>query len=40
MALNPTLPYKDAWTRARDRYVEDLSKEERVLFENASPEAM
>ena len=40
MALKSTLPYRDAWTRAKDRYVEDLSKEEKALFENASPEAM
>lgn len=36
----PTIPCKDAWARARDRYVEDLSEEEKALFENASPESL
>ncbi|KAL8797124.1 MAG: hypothetical protein Q9195_000591 [Heterodermia aff. obscurata] len=40
MAMKFGLPSRDAWTRARDRYVEDLSKEEKALFENASPEAI
>lgn len=40
MAMESALPLRDAWTRARDRYVEDLSEEEKALFENASPEAM
>ncbi|KAL8992388.1 MAG: hypothetical protein Q9169_007138 [Polycauliona sp. 2 TL-2023] len=38
--MGPVIPYQDAWSRARDRYVEDLSKEEKALFENASPESV
>ncbi|KAL8970187.1 MAG: hypothetical protein Q9183_001637 [Haloplaca sp. 2 TL-2023] len=36
----PQFPYKDAWTRARDRYVEDLSKEEKASYATASPETI
>ncbi|KAL8770537.1 MAG: hypothetical protein Q9209_003793 [Squamulea sp. 1 TL-2023] len=38
--MGSAIPNKDAWTRARDRYVEDLSKEERALYEHASPESI
>ncbi|KAL9013111.1 MAG: hypothetical protein Q9173_002171 [Seirophora scorigena] len=38
--MGPTIPHKDAWTRARDRYVEDLSKEEVALYQAASPESI
>lgn len=38
--MGSTIPHKDAWTRARDRYVEDLSREERALYEAASPESI
>ncbi|KAL8881226.1 MAG: hypothetical protein Q9198_001531, partial [Flavoplaca austrocitrina] len=34
------IPHKDAWMRARDRYVEDLSREEKALYEAASPESI
>lgn len=30
----------DAWTRARDRYIEDLSEKEKQLFLNASLETI
>lgn len=32
------LPSHDAWTRARNRYVEDLTDEEKQLYLQASPE--
>ncbi|KAL8756238.1 MAG: hypothetical protein Q9199_003060 [Rusavskia elegans] len=38
--MGSTVPHKDAWTRARDRYVDDLNKEERSLYETASPESI
>ena len=34
------MPRKDAWSRARDRFVEDLTKEEQALFERATPETI
>ena len=34
------LPSKDAWTRARDRYVEDLSDDERTVYHNSSLESI
>ncbi|KAL9037937.1 MAG: hypothetical protein Q9180_003437, partial [Flavoplaca navasiana] len=34
------IPYNDAWMRARDRYVGDLSREEKALYETASPESI
>ncbi|KAL9014762.1 MAG: hypothetical protein Q9180_008923, partial [Flavoplaca navasiana] len=34
------IPHNDAWMRARDRYVEDLSREEKALYETASPESI
>ncbi|KAI4235659.1 MAG: hypothetical protein LQ349_003012 [Xanthoria aureola] len=34
------VPHKDAWTRARDRYIEDLNEEERALYATASPESI
>ena len=30
----------DAWTRARDRFVEDLTEEERHLYAKATPETV
>ena len=36
MALPSTLPSIDAWTRARDRYTEDLSDQERDLYDKAT----
>ena len=38
--MERTVPCKDAWTRAKDRYVEDLSEEEKSLFKYASPELL
>ncbi|KAL8655330.1 MAG: hypothetical protein Q9226_003086 [Calogaya cf. arnoldii] len=35
-----TIPYKDAWARARDRYVKDLSATEKSLYNTASPESI
>ena len=32
------LPSQDAWTRAKNRYTEDLSHEEKQVFLQASPE--
>ena len=32
------LPSQDAWTRAKDRYIEDLTHEEKRIFLQASPE--
>ncbi|KAL8883180.1 MAG: hypothetical protein Q9192_007384, partial [Flavoplaca navasiana] len=34
------VPHKDAWIRARDRYVGDLSREEKAVYETASPESI
>ncbi|MCJ1457100.1 hypothetical protein MMC28_007466 [Mycoblastus sanguinarius] len=38
--MGSSLPCKDAWTRARDRYTEDLSDEEKVLYQRALPESL
>ena len=38
MSVSPTIPSIDAWTRARERYVEDLSEDEREIYSKASPE--
>ncbi|KAL8778333.1 MAG: hypothetical protein Q9213_007463 [Squamulea squamosa] len=38
--MGSVIPNKDAWTRARDRYVKDLSDEERALYEHASSESI
>ncbi|KAL9050613.1 MAG: hypothetical protein Q9206_005021 [Seirophora lacunosa] len=38
--MGSTIPHHDAWTRARDRYVKDLSKEEVDLYKAASPESI
>ena len=32
------LPFQDAWTRAKNRYTEDLNPEEKQIFLQASPE--
>lgn len=34
------IPHEDAWIRARDRYFEDLSREERAMYEHATPESI
>ena len=36
MSLPRPLPSVDAWTRARDRYTEDLSGQERDLYNKAT----
>lgn len=36
MSLPGPLPSADAWTRARDRYTEDLSDQERELYNKAT----
>ena len=36
--MGTILPLQDAWTRARDRYVEDLSEEEKHIYYQASLE--
>ena len=36
MASN--VPSADAWTRAKDRYIEDLTHEEKQLYNHATPE--
>lgn len=38
MSVSPAIPSIDAWTRARERYVEDLSEEEREIYSKASTE--
>ena len=38
--MGSTIPFKDAWTRAKDRYVEDLSREEKALYDHATPESI
>ena len=32
------MPSQDAWTRAKNRYIEDLTHEEKELYLQASPE--
>ena len=39
MSVSPAIPLIDAWTRARERYVEDLSEEEREIYK-APPESI
>ena len=34
------LPFQDAWTRARNRYLEDLTNEEKQLYMQATPETI
>ena len=38
ITMGTILPHQDAWTRARDRYAEDLTAEERAMFADASLE--
>jgi hypothetical protein len=38
--MTAILPNEDAWTRARDRYLEDLTDTERAMFKEASIEAI
>ncbi|KAL2039046.1 hypothetical protein N7G274_008095 [Stereocaulon virgatum] len=38
--MTATLPNEDAWTRAKDRYLEDLTDTERALFNKASIETI
>ena len=34
------LPSQDAWSRARNRYIEDLTHEEKQLYMKATPETI
>ena len=36
--MGAVLPHQDAWMRARDRYTEDLTAEEKAMFNEASLE--
>ena len=36
--MGTVLPHQDAWTRARDRYAEDLTAGEQAMFTEASLE--
>ena len=38
--MGTVLPHQDAWTRARDRYAEDLTAEEKPMFNEASIEKL
>lgn len=38
--MGPSLPFQDAWMRAKERYVEDLSEEEKRLYYQATPETL
>ena len=38
ITMGSVLPHQDAWTRARDRYTEDLTDEEKAMFNKASIE--
>ena len=38
--MGSPVPASDAWIRARDRYVEDLSEEEQQRYFKASPESL
>ena len=40
MASHPHLPLQDAWTRARDRYIVDLTHEEKRLYMQATAETI
>ena len=36
--MGTVLPHQDAWMRARERYTEDLTAEEKAMFNEASLE--
>ena len=38
--MGTVLPHQDAWIRARDRYAEDLTTEERAMFNAATIETV
>lgn len=38
--MEASFPSQDAWTRAKDRYVEDLTDEEKHLYYQATPETL
>ena len=38
LSMEPSPESKNAWARARDRYVEDLNEDERLLYRNATLE--
>lgn len=38
--MESSIPSQDAWTRAKERYVEDLTDEEKRLYYQATPETL
>ena len=38
--MDRSLPIQDAWTRARDRYIEDLTDDKKRRYDKASPETL
>lgn len=40
VTMGTVLPHQDAWIRARDRYAEDLTTEERAMFNAATIETV
>lgn len=38
--MDRSLPAQDAWTCARDRYIEDLTDDEKRRYDKASPESL
>ncbi len=38
--MEANFPSQDAWTRAKDRYLEDLTVEEKQLYYQATPETL
>ena len=40
VTMGTVLPHQDAWIRARDRYAEDLTAEERAMFNAATIETV
>ena len=38
--MDSSVPSEDAWTRARDHYIEDLTEGEKQIYYKASPETL
>lgn len=38
--MEGSFPSQDAWTRAQDRYIEDLTDEEKQIYYQATPETL
>ena len=38
--MSQRVPLQDSWTRAKNRYVEDLTEEEKHLYYRATPETL